>query len=375
MNRRTALLALLSTAVLSGCGGAPARIGIEAVSAPPPGATERVFAVTSRQPVADRNVLFSGGRSDALHYADIEVSVPPERKTGTIAWPGRSPDLEKEFAATAITLTEDESAFVAGLRQALEARPAGRRTLFVYVHGYNNSFAWSLFRQAQMAHDYRFDGVSLQYSWPSAGRTALYLYDRDSVDFARAGMVRTLRIAYAAEPDSIVLIAHSMGTYLAMEALRELSISGQGHILRMIEALVLASPDIDSDIFRMQLAAFTDRPRLIAAIVSRNDRALKVSGDIRGGSARIGSGGSNSELERLGVIVIDGSKVDIKDDSARHNAFAAAPAFAAMLRANGFALTDIADPKAPTGLSEGIGKEGGRLAGIVRRGKRLVTRD
>ena len=362
--------ALAMTAALSACGNSPDTMGITPANALNAAELERVFVVTSRTPSPDRNVLFSAVRSPALHFADITVSVPPKRQTGEIVFPRRKPDLSRQFAAASIAVTDDESLMAERLKAELAFWPEGRRTVFVYVHGYNTSFASGLFRHAQLSHDYGMQGVSLNYSWPSAGKTSLYLYDRDSADFARAGLVRTLRIAEAAGPDNIVLIAHSMGTLLTMEALRELSISGSGHILRRIEALVLASPDIDMDLFSTQLSSFTARPGVIVAIVSAKDRALQVSSGARGGQSRLGQAANREALEQLGVKVIDSTNFKDQEGSAGHHAFASSPTMIRMLANSGLGIGGLARSHSGSSADEGLGSEG---LSAIERLKRKIT--
>ncbi len=373
-----ALVALLAmTFALAACGASTDRIGVASLAASSGGGgmTERVFLVTSRKPVNDRNMLFSGERSGALHYGAIDVSVPGKRKAGEIEFPGRKPDLSKQFAATAIALSDNEDLFAERLRQEVASWPAGRRTIFIYVHGYNTSFASGLFRTAQLAHDYDVAGVTLHYSWPSANNAAMYLYDRDSADFARTGLVRTLRVAAAAEPESIVLIAHSMGGSIAMEALRELSLAGAGNVVRSIEALVLASPDIDADLFQADLAALTARPGVIAVIASSRDRALQLSSGIRGGEVRVGTPADAERLRAQGVVVIDASNLKDSGDPSGHHAFANAPALMRLLRGSDLSIASLAGAGRATSAAEGIGREGGELTAIAKLKKKVLGED
>lgn len=369
-----ALLVLAATALaLAACAASTDRIGVAALTADgTSGMVERVYLVTSRKPVTDRNELFSGERSAALSFGEIGVSVPDRRKAGEIVFPSRKPDLSEEFAATSIALTRSEADFAARLKQEVASWPAGRRTIFIYVHGYNTSFASGLFRSAQLSHDYDVAGVTLHYSWPSAHNAAMYLYDRDSADFARAGFVKTLRLAATAEPESIVVIAHSMGAAIAMESMRELSLAGAGNILRTVEALVLASPDIDADLFQAQLASLTVRPGVIAVVVSSRDRALQLSSGIRGGELRVGSPGDAARLRAQGVVVVDASNFKDGDDPSGHHAFANSPAMIRLLRGSDLSIASLASAGRATSGSEGIGREGGELTAIAKLKKKVL---
>ncbi len=50
----------------------------------------------------------------------------------------------------------------------------------VFIHGYNTSFDFAIYRTAQVAYDLKFDGAAFAYSWPSGGGLASYTYDRES---------------------------------------------------------------------------------------------------------------------------------------------------------------------------------------------------
>lgn len=357
---------------LAACGGNPDRIGVSSVAVAGDGMDEQVLVVSSRALTNDRNVLFNGERSPNLHFAAIDVSVPDRRQPGGVTFPKKKLDLSTQFAARSIALTDDEATFSRHLKEELAKWPAGQRKVFIYVHGYNTSFAGGLFRAAQLSHDYGMTGVTLNYTWPSAGNAAMYLYDRDSADFARAGLVRTLRLAYAAEPESIVLIAHSMGAGMAMDALRDLSIAGAGHIVRLIEALILASPDIDADVFQNQVASLSARPGAIAVIVSKRDKALRLSKEIRGGETRVGLSDDAGRLRNQGIVVIDASRFRDGEDPSGHHAFANSPAMIRLLRGSGLSIESLADAGRATSGEEGIGREGDQLSAIARL-KRKVT--
>ncbi|NER08473.1 MAG: alpha/beta fold hydrolase, partial [Okeania sp. SIO3C4] len=206
---------------------------------------------------------------------------------------------------------------------------SGGKTLVLFVHGYNTDFAEGLYRLAQMAQDYDIDGAAMAYSWPSAGQTPLYLYDRDSAQYARAGLVETIRLATETNADEVVLIGHSMGTIILMEALRELSLSRETKVMNRINAVILAAPDIDVDVFRTQIADVNPRPEAFAIFVSSRDRALRVSQRIRGGHPRLGEGTDITELQEEGIVVIDLSTVDDGGFS-QHNTFASSPTMIAL---------------------------------------------
>jgi esterase/lipase superfamily enzyme len=61
---------------------------------------------------------------------------------------------------------------------------AGQRPAFIFIHGYNNSFADAARRTAQMAFDLDLDIVPIMYNWPSRGN--VWDYQRDRRQFERS---------------------------------------------------------------------------------------------------------------------------------------------------------------------------------------------
>ncbi|MEL7485628.1 MAG: alpha/beta fold hydrolase [Pseudomonadota bacterium] len=199
------------------------------------------------------------------------------------------------------------------------------------MHGYNVPYSNGVYRIGQMVEDFEADAVPVHYSWPSQGRTLGYLYDRDSVQFARDGFVNLLTQIAESDAESIFLMGHSMGALLVMEGLRSLAISGRDDVLQMISPLILASPDIDVDVFRGQMRFLIPKPDPFIVFVASNDGALRLSEKLRGGHARVGEGRHIPALQAQGVAVIDLSDVELGDGT-QHSAFASSPTLIQIIR-------------------------------------------
>src|SRR5690606_37574274 len=143
-----------------------------------------------------------------------------------------------------------QQGFATTLRERI-TRTGGRA--LVFVHGYRTPFDSSVYRAAQIVHDSGYKGTAVLFSWASTGRTVDYIYDNNSATVARDGLERTLRLLHAAGATRIDIVAHSMGNWLTMEALRQLAISEDHKLARSLGDVVLASPDIDVDVFKSQL--------------------------------------------------------------------------------------------------------------------------
>jgi esterase/lipase superfamily enzyme len=100
------------------------------------------------------------------------------------------------------------------------------------------------------------------------------------------------------------VVAHSMGTLLAVETLRQMFARHGDVIASRLGAVVLASADIDLDLFASSLQRLRSIVPKITVISSTSDKALEVSRRLAGGVSRAG-GATREELEALGVRVVD----------------------------------------------------------------------
>jgi esterase/lipase superfamily enzyme len=207
------------------------------------------------------------------------------------------------------------------------ARTPGRKVL-IFVHGYNTRFEEAVYRFAQIVHDAGVNVAPVLFTWPSGGNVADYVYDRDSAMFSRDAF-ETVLAALVANPNvgSISILAHSMGNYLTIETLRQMSIRDRG-LPPKIRNVMLASPDIDVDVFRRQIAEIDTEPRSteFTLFVSRDDKALGLSSFLARDTTRLGALDPTKEpyeamLQQARVNVIDLTNVQ-SNDAANHSKFA-----------------------------------------------------
>ena len=348
------LLALATT--VAGCSSRP--YGDLIVGATAPGArTVDLLVATTRAPVLEPpGVMFGGSRGKGLDFADIVVSIPPQHRPGEVEWPARAPgDPERDFVtlrADRIDLAQAKVAF-----NAQVAETPGRKVL-IFVHGYNTRFVEAVYRFAQIVHDARVDVVPVLFTWPSGGNVTDYVYDRDSAMYSRDAF-ETLLAALVANRSvsSISILAHSMGNYLTVETLRQMAIRDHG-LPSKIRDVMLASPDIDVDVFRRQIAEIDAAPRStqFTLFVSRDDKALGLSSFLARDSTRLGALDPTQQpyesmLEKARVNVVDLTNVQ-SNDAANHSKFATGEVVAAIgdRLAEGQALSD-----ARPGLVESLG--------------------
>jgi len=361
------LLLLFFVMMVAGCARNEIILPL-AVNDPRVAIVKNIHVATMRAPAESALAVYSGNRAAGLSFAEIAVSIPKKRTPGTIVYPRKVPDLKTQFAAVGHTTNKSETEFIASINRQLSAFPPGKRTLFIFVHGYNTNFASGIFRQAQMYHDFNIEGAAINFSWASAGKTPLYLYDRDSAQIARAGLRKTLQLAAKTNASGIMLLGHSMGGFVTMETLREIGIRKEQHILKRIETLVLASPDIDTNVFKQQLAEIKPMPQPFVVFVSSRDRALQASQTLRGGTARLGEGNNIEDLQAQGITVVDLSDLSDGEDSVNHTTFATSKTLLKMAE-SGSLNRDILLGKKPARplkpLGDGIGAVSDVAASII----------
>ncbi len=343
MKRRAFLLG--SSALLAGCSPP---VLLSTFPGPAPGEVEEVLVATSRAPSPDPGLMFEGERSDTLHYYQLDISVPPDRTPGRLRYPGTNPDPQREFMALDQREIPDERGFTTAINQVRSAVPADERTILVFVHGYNMTYPEAVFRTAQLRADLGIDGPTVLYSWPSAGRIGLYAYDRDSALFGREGLVDLLTTL--SRIGKVVILGHSMGTSISMEAIRTLHLSRRNDVLNQLEGILLAEPDIDVDVFRRQIEDLDTTRLPIIVTASDRDRALLVSSLITGGHPRVGNAENIDALRDLGVYVVDISGIEDQAEDAvlGHNTFATSPTLLALLGSG--SLVDALQQGDPDGV-------------------------
>ncbi|WP_031252584.1 alpha/beta hydrolase [Mesorhizobium sp. LNHC209A00] len=335
---------VLFVLALTACGGGPEGVlaPISANQVSPSASDVTMLVATSRKPSGDPATLFTGERSPALSLTDLTISIPPNRAPGTVEWPKKlPPNPEKEFAVVAA-----KSLSIPEAHNWLRSHNSNGHVL-VFVHGFNNRYEDSVFRFAQFVHDSRAKVVPILFTWPSRASVLGYNYDKESTNFSRTAFERTLKaLADDRSVTDVTVMAHSMGTWLAMESLRQMALE-DGQVSPKIRNVILASPDLDVDVFGRQWTELGPKKPKFTITVSRDDRALAVSRLIAGNVDRVGQADPSKEpykskLEAAGITVLDLTNVKT-DDRLNHSKFAESPEIVRLLGAqlaSGQTLTD-----------------------------------
>ncbi|MDT8857599.1 alpha/beta fold hydrolase [Paracoccaceae bacterium Fryx2] len=293
------------------------------------GDVRSVFVGTTRA-VDPATGTFGGERTETAAFARYDVSVPPDRAPGEINWPPRRgpADPATDFLTTAAIVHPDARTFRADLARALAQEGVGERDAVVFVHGFNNTYSEGLYRIAQLAHDLDLPGAVVHYSWPSAGNPLGYVYDADSALFARDGLEVLLNQVADAGAKRIFLVAHSMGSALTMETLRQIAIRNDKALMARIGGVILISPDLDVDVFHAQATMIGKLPDPFLIFGSNRDRILQLSAGLTGKTERLGN---LSEIARLADLKVTFMEVGAFSSGAGHFTAATSPALLQLL--------------------------------------------
>ena len=140
-------------------------------------AVVKVYYATDRAKTTnpDPAKTYAGDRGD-LGLGFCTVSIPRDHRMGALEAPSIwrlefSNDPEHFVVLLSVTET-DTASFYKDV--ADRVRASAGKNAFIFVHGYNVTFADAARRTAQMAYDLGFDGAPVFYSWPSQASYAAY---------------------------------------------------------------------------------------------------------------------------------------------------------------------------------------------------------
>lgn len=209
-----------------------------------------------------------------VHYGTCEVSIPPKHTVGAIEKPLLGPEDENVHVVLQKTEELEAAQFFDAVRARTAELPQENRACFVFIHGFNVTFENAAKRTAQIHYDLQFPGVPIFFSWPSRGSVRHYFSDRNEIEFSLYLIKQfLLDVSQRVNADRIHVIAHSMGADATCRAIADLGEQG-----KIFDQIILAAPDIDRDVFRLELAPrLTRSANRTTMYCSQNDWALIAS--------------------------------------------------------------------------------------------------
>jgi len=292
-------------------------------------ATVRVFYGTNRAPTGDlKPALFYGKGRGELQYGYLNVTIPQIHKEAELETQPRWAEYTFVLSEASMRrryvlldqvtpLAKDD--FVRALRQQIKDSPS--KDLFIFVHGFNNTFEDAARRAAQMAYDLDFDGTPILYSWPSQGFVAAYAADEASVGISGRKMADFLEtVVSQSGAQRIHVLAHSMGNRALIEAMQTyLAKRAPNERQHIFGQIVFTAPDVDRDYFIDAIDSLRGTAERVTLYASGNDHALHYSQFVHG-APRAGTAG-DVIIKLAGLDTIDMSAVPA--DILGHSYFAA----------------------------------------------------
>jgi esterase/lipase superfamily enzyme len=330
---------------------------MEPVAVAPGNPRVSMMTATTRAPSDNKAELFNGDRGEAVSFNRVVVSLPKNRDTGTIQWPQTTPgNPVTDFVVTSVNPMRRDQ-----VGSWFKSDSGKARRLFIYVHGFNTPYGQAVMRFAQLVHDSDADAAPALFTWPSRGKILDYKRDFDNATYSRSDLADLLKLALASPNVSeIVLLAHSMGSWPAMEAVKEVALS-QGGLSPKFRNLILASPDLDVGVFRRQIEAMGPRRPDITVFVSREDRALQLSRLLARSGPRLGAIDATAEEYRdklknfPKVTVFDVTELR-SGDRINHSIYTASPEVVQLIgnRLIAGELDNSTEASGPFSLVEGL---------------------
>lgn len=321
-------VAALSLGALQACSTRPGSELLTPIArAPSYTAKVRVLVATTREFGSPEDPqAFTSARASSLNYAAVTVSIPKHHTPGQVEYPDQLPaDPSRHFVTTARDRL-DSGQFLGEVRQEMRGRSGGTGQVLVFVHGYNTRYEEAVYWLAQFVHDSGYKGTAVLFTWPSLGKARGYLADREASTYSRDYLEQALlQLAGLKEVKEIDLLAHSMGNWLAVETLRQAKLKGNGQFNGKLGEVILASPDLDVNVFRTQLDVIGPLRRPMTVVVSSDDAALGLSTKLAGGVYRAGMVDVRdprviAAAKRYNLRVIDLTAVN-DGDSSHHSKF------------------------------------------------------
>lgn len=286
--RAVALMATLALA-LGACASRPGPSVLTPVAGVEGAKRVTIFVASTRAAGLGAPAILTDAIETTPNYVRYVVSIPPIHRPTEIEWPTDVPDPARHFAVLSSERL-DERRFFAEVGASAARGEALGRDAAIFVHGFNNNLQESLFRTAQLTVDVNVARSAVLFSWPSKAAVTGYLADKDAVTLSRDALARLVeRVASDRRVRGIKLYAHSMGSWLTMESIRQLRIARDDRTLAKLLDLTLAAPDIDAEVFLQQLRIVGHLRTPITVLVSKDDQALSLSRFIAGGQLRAGA--------------------------------------------------------------------------------------
>ena len=240
-----------------------------------------VFYGTNREMKDKENLGLGYGdkRADKIYLGTCEVRVPESRKKGEtkgswwdkiIKFDSSHGDLELKTISL-----YDEEGFWSTISDLFNPLEEEEKQALVFIHGYNTSFNAAAIRAAQLSTDLEHSGLTAFFSWPSKGSLLGYVADEASIQYSEKYITEFLTdFVEKSGAKRVHIIAHSMGNRGLLEAINRIN---KNNPEIQFGQIILAAPDIDTDVFAELADAYTKQSEQTTLYVSAADKAVGAS--------------------------------------------------------------------------------------------------
>jgi len=241
-----------------------------------------VWYATNRKPISINSESrgYTSDRSSELKYGKVYVRMPNDylEQLRSQNWIKkilfRSPESKLEVVGRApIT----QGSFFSDLRDEIAKNSKDERYVLVYIHGYNTTFDEAAQRAASIGYQLKAPTTAF-FSWPSQGRPAAYVADKNAADIS-AGKLASFLVNLQAQSgtEKIHIIAHSMGNDVLLQAIEHPILKTAFRKGLKFGQIILAAPDVDADRFAEHATAYPSVADRVTLYASNDDSALSLS--------------------------------------------------------------------------------------------------
>lgn len=238
--------------------------------------TYQVWFGTNRRPMSTGSRTgFGSERDDHIHLGRCEVVIPQAHRIGSVGsrWWYRIVHGDDRLRLRDVRQMA-EADFWKSVAEKV-AKEGKADDAIVFIHGYNVSFEDAAIRAAQIGADLSIPGAMAFFSWPSCGRLLRYPADEARIEASEAQITQFLiDFAERAQARRVHIIAHSMGNRGLLRAVNRIAAAASVGTPKRLGQIILAAPDVDSDIFRQLAGAFARVATRTTLYVSRGDLAV-----------------------------------------------------------------------------------------------------
>ena len=295
-----------------------------------------LFGTDRKRDSSQPSVAFGSERDQGLSLGLAVVTVPKERK-GAAAQAKKGghanePASQRHLALRCIQLVKDQQLIEVAVRR-LALSKAFPNQAFVFVHGYNVSFDNAVRRAAQIAYDLKFDGGTFLFSWPSRGQFDIraYFSDTETVDIGAEHLRQFLEKVVVETKAAKVHSLPTAGELVLLRALEKIG-SDAPALRPVIGEIIEAAPDVDADVFKQKVESIKPMGANLTLYASASDKALWLSGWLRGAGARAGFISENRPLIVAGIDTIDITRAGTDLFGLNHDVYSTSPGIIADMR-------------------------------------------